>query len=58
MIEKQTETMDKIDRSRIKIVSEIRSSRDNFKSHVDVRISMFKQDLAQIKIKDTGTVLS
>ena len=51
MIEKQTETMDKIDRSRIEIVSEIRSSRDDFKSHVDVRISMIEQDLAQIKAK-------
>ncbi|MDO9578108.1 MAG: acylphosphatase [Candidatus Cloacimonadales bacterium] len=51
MIEKQTETMDKIDRNRIEIVSEIRSSRDDFKSHVDVRISMIEQDLAQIKAK-------
>ena len=51
MIEKQTETMEKIDRSRIEITSEIRSSRDDFKSHVDVRISMIEQDLAQIKAK-------
>lgn len=51
MIEKQTKTMEKIDRSRIEITSEIRSSRDDFKSHVDVRISMIEQDLAQIKAK-------
>lgn len=51
MIEKQIETMDKIDRSRIEITSEIRSCRDDFKSHVDVRISMIEQDLAQIKRK-------
>lgn len=51
MIEKQDETIDKIDKSRIDITSEIRSSRDDFKSHVDVRISMIEQDLAQIKAK-------
>ena len=51
MIEKQTETMDKIDQGRIEIASEIRSSRDDFKSHVDVRISMIEQDIAQIKAK-------
>jgi len=51
MIEKQTETMDKIDQSRIEITSEIRSTKDDFRSHIDERISMIEHDIAQIKAK-------
>ena len=51
MIEKQTETMDKIDRSRIEITSEIRTSRTDLSSHFDKRISMIEHDLSQIKAK-------
>ena len=51
MIEKQTETMDKIDQSRIEITSEIRSAKDDFRSHIDERISMIEHDIAQIKAK-------
>ena len=40
-----------IDQSRIEITSEIRSSRGEFTSHLDVRILMIEQDLAQIKAK-------
>ncbi len=42
---------DKIDQNRIEISSEIRASRDDFKSHVDERISMIERDVAQIKAK-------
>ena len=41
----------KIDQSRMEITSEIRSSRDDFRSHFDVRILMIEQDLTQIKTK-------
>ena len=51
MIGKQTETMDKIDQSRIEITSEIRSTKDDFISHIGKRISMIKHDIAQIKAK-------
>ena len=42
---------DKIDQNRIEITSEIRSTRDDFRSHFDERISMIEQDVAQIKAK-------
>ena len=51
MIEKQIETMDKIDQRGMEITSEIRSSKDDFRSHVDERISMIEHDIAQIKAK-------
>ena len=51
MIENQIETMDKIDQSRIEITSEIRSTKDDFRSHIDERISMIEHDIAQIKAK-------
>ena len=51
MIEKQTETMGKLDQSRIEITSEIRSAKDDFRSHIDERISMLEHDIAQIKAK-------
>ena len=41
----------KIDQSRIEITSEIRSSKDDFRSHIDERISMIEHDIAQIKAK-------
>ena len=41
----------KIDKNRIEITSEIHSTRDDFKSHFDERISMIEQDVAQIKAK-------
>ena len=42
---------DKIDQNRIEITSEIRSTRDDFRSHFDERISLIEQDVAQIKAK-------
>ncbi len=42
---------EKIDQNRIEITSEIRSTRDDFRSHFDERISMIEQDVAQIKAK-------
>jgi len=41
----------KIDQNRIEITSEIRYSRDDFKSHFDERIIMIEHDIAQIKAK-------
>ena len=41
----------KIDRNRIEITSEISSTRDDFRSHFDERISMIERDVAQIKAK-------
>jgi acylphosphatase len=41
----------KIDQNRTEITSEIRSSRDDFSSHFDERISMIERDVAQIKAK-------
>ncbi len=41
----------KIDQNRIEITSEIRYSRDDFKSHFDERIIMIGHDIAQIKAK-------
>jgi len=41
----------KIDQNRIEITSEIRCSRDDFKSHFDERIIMIEHDIAQIKAK-------
>lgn len=48
---KQDETMGKIDQSRIEITSEIRTAKDEFRSHIDERISMLEHDIAQIKAK-------
>lgn len=42
---------DKIDQNRIEITSEICSTRDDFRSHIDERISVIEHDLAQIKAK-------
>ena len=42
---------DKIDQNRIEITSEIRSTKDDFRSHIDERISVIEHDLAQIKAR-------
>nr|QNO43461.1 hypothetical protein MNJHICMO_00003 [Methanosarcinales archaeon ANME-2c ERB4] len=42
---------DKVDQNRIEIISEIRFNRDDFRSHLDERISLIEQDIAQIKEK-------
>ena len=42
---------DKIDQNRIEITSEIRSTRDDFRYHIDERISVIEHDLAQIKAR-------
>lgn len=42
---------DKIDQNRIEITSEICSTRDDFRSHIDERISVIEHDLAQIKAR-------
>jgi acylphosphatase len=42
---------DKVDQNRIEITSEIRFNRDDFRSHLDERISLIEQDIAQIKEK-------
>jgi acylphosphatase len=41
----------KIDQNRIEITSEIRSTRDDFKSNFEERIIMIEHDIAQIKAK-------
>ncbi len=41
----------KIDQSRIEITSEIRSMRDDFRSHIDERLSRVELELAEIKTK-------
>ncbi len=41
----------KIDQSREEITSEIRSLRDDFRSHMDKRISKIEVELAEIKMK-------
>ncbi|MCC4768737.1 hypothetical protein FXV91_00560 [Methanosarcina sp. DH2] len=41
----------KIDHARVEITSEIRLSRDNFKSHLDERVSSIERELALIKAK-------
>jgi acylphosphatase len=41
----------KIDTARVEITSEIRFSRNNFKSHLDERISIIERELALIKSK-------
>ena len=46
MIVKQTETMDKIDQNRIEITSKVRSTRDDFRFHLDERISKMEFELA------------
>ncbi len=42
---------DKIDQNRIEITSEICSTRDDFRSHIDERISVIEHDIAQIKAR-------
>ncbi len=42
---------DKIDRNREEITSEIRSLRDDFRSHIDERLSKVELELAEIKAK-------
>ena len=42
---------EKIDRSRTEISSEIRISRDNFRSHLDERVSILEREFSQIKAK-------
>lgn len=42
---------EKIDQNRVEITSEIRLSRDDFRSHLDERISILERELAQIKAK-------
>ncbi len=42
---------DKVDQNRIEITSEIRFNREDFRSHLDERISLIEQDIAQIKEK-------
>ena len=51
MREMNSNLSQKIDQNRIEITSEIRSTRDDFRSHFDGRISMIEQDVAQIKAK-------
>lgn len=41
----------KIDQSRIEITSEIRSTKNDLRYHIDERISMIEHDVAQIKTK-------
>lgn len=41
----------KIDHARVEITSEIRLSRDNFRSHLDERVSSIERELALIKAK-------
>jgi len=41
----------KIDQNRIEITSEIRTTKDDFRSHLDERISMIEHDVTQIKAK-------
>ncbi|KPQ43136.1 MAG: hypothetical protein MPEBLZ_02300, partial [Candidatus Methanoperedens nitroreducens] len=41
----------KIDKSRVDIVSEIHSMRDDFKSHFDERLTKMEFELAEIKAK-------
>jgi acylphosphatase len=41
----------KIDQARVEITSEIRLSRDNFRSHLDERISTIERELSLIKAK-------
>jgi acylphosphatase len=42
---------DKVDQNRIEISSEVRLNRDDFRSHLDERISVLEHELAQIKAK-------
>jgi acylphosphatase len=51
MIEKQQETMGKIDLNRLEIKSEIHALRDDFKSHFDNRLSKIEFELTEIKVK-------
>ncbi len=51
MIEKQLETMSKIDQNRLEIKSEIHAFRDDFKSHFDNRLSKMEFELTEIKVK-------
>jgi acylphosphatase len=51
MREMNSDISQKIDQNRIEITSEIRSTKDDFRSHFNERISMIEQDVAQIKAK-------
>ena len=51
MIQKQEETMSKIDQNRLEIKSEIHAFRDDFKSHFDNRLSKMEFELTEIKVK-------
>jgi acylphosphatase len=51
MIDKQQETMSKIDLNRLEIKSEIHALRDDFKSHFDNRLSKMEFELTDIKVK-------
>ena len=51
MLDKQDETIGKIDQSRIETTSEIHALRDDFKSHIDARLSNVESEIAQIKEK-------
>jgi acylphosphatase/uncharacterized coiled-coil DUF342 family protein len=42
---------EKIDQNRTEISSEIRITRDNFRSHLDERVSILERELSQIKAK-------
>jgi len=41
----------KIDQNRTEISSEIRVSRENFRSHLDERVSILEREFSQIKEK-------
>jgi acylphosphatase len=51
MLDKQDQTIGKIDQTRIEITSEIHALRDDFRSHIDARLSNVESELAQIKAK-------
>lgn len=51
MLDKQDETIGKIDQSRIETISEIHALRDDFKSHIDARLSNVESEIVQIKEK-------
>jgi hypothetical protein len=51
MLDKQDETIGKIDQSRIETTSEIHALRDDFKSHIDARLSNVESEIVQIKEK-------
>lgn len=51
MLDKQDETIGKIDQSRIETTSEIHALRDDFKRHIDARLSNVESEIVQIKAK-------